>query len=223
MLMYLASNSRQDIAFAAHQCACFTHCPKRTHEVAVKRIARYLKGTREKRMKNAPTNDLKLDLWVDADFAGLWNAEDAQDPASVQSRSGCCHRAAGATNGPTGRGWSDLHDARRTDILPEVQYQTAVLGAVQHTDWKTMYVAWTVCEQTMPRMGLLQVLKFCNLCCNFTHGPTCLMVAETLCWRSCWNQDFTRLVKMICCKIVQGYTVTSRIFCVATLPLQSQL
>jgi hypothetical protein len=36
----------------------------------------------------APMNDLKLDLWVDADFAGLWNAEDAQDPASVRSRSG---------------------------------------------------------------------------------------------------------------------------------------
>jgi hypothetical protein len=39
-------------------------------------------------MKIVPTNDLKLDLWVDADFAGLWNMEDVQDPASVRSRSG---------------------------------------------------------------------------------------------------------------------------------------
>jgi Reverse transcriptase (RNA-dependent DNA polymerase) len=88
MLMYLASNSWPDIAFALHQCARFTHCPKWTHEVAVKQIARYLKGTTEKGVKIVLTNDLKLDLWVDADFAGLWNAEDAQDPASVWCRSG---------------------------------------------------------------------------------------------------------------------------------------
>ena len=32
MLMYMASNSRPDIAFAVHQCAWFTHCTKRSHE-----------------------------------------------------------------------------------------------------------------------------------------------------------------------------------------------
>lgn len=35
-----------------------------------------------------PMNDLKLDLFVDADFAGLWNSEDANDPVSVKSRTG---------------------------------------------------------------------------------------------------------------------------------------
>jgi hypothetical protein len=34
----------------------------------------------------------------------------------------CCHRAAGAANGAIGRGRSDPHDARRTDILAEVQH-----------------------------------------------------------------------------------------------------
>ena len=44
MLMYLASNSRPDIAFAVHQCARFSHCPKASHEVAVKKICRYQIG-----------------------------------------------------------------------------------------------------------------------------------------------------------------------------------
>ena len=35
-----------------------------------------------------PSNDLKLDLHADADFAGLWSVEDASDPTSVKSHSG---------------------------------------------------------------------------------------------------------------------------------------
>jgi hypothetical protein len=41
----------------------------------------------ERGMKALAMNGLKQDLWVDADFSGLCNAEDAQDPASVRSRS----------------------------------------------------------------------------------------------------------------------------------------
>jgi len=37
-LNYLANNTRPDIAFATHQCARFTHRPKRSHEIAVKKI-----------------------------------------------------------------------------------------------------------------------------------------------------------------------------------------
>eukprot|EP00733_Pompholyxophrys_punicea_P000483 Pompholyxophrys_punicea_v1_NODE_136_length_3267_cov_3.636364.p3 type:complete len:181 gc:universal NODE_136_length_3267_cov_3.636364:718-176(-) len=36
----------------------------------------------------APTHDLSLDLYADADFAGLWNSETRDDPISVKSRSG---------------------------------------------------------------------------------------------------------------------------------------
>jgi hypothetical protein len=88
MMMYLSSNSRPDIAFAVHQCARFTHCPRKSHEVALKRIARYLHTTRERGMRIKPTNDLRLDLFVDADFAVLWNSEDANDPTCVRSRTG---------------------------------------------------------------------------------------------------------------------------------------
>jgi hypothetical protein len=88
MLMYLASNSRQDIAFAVHQCARFTHNPKASHEQAIKRIVRYLKGTRDRGMVIKPNKTLALDCHVDADFAGLFPSEDKLDPVCAKSRTG---------------------------------------------------------------------------------------------------------------------------------------
>jgi len=87
-LLYLSSNSRPDIQFAVHQCARFTHNPKHSHGVAIKRIARYLKGTSDKGMIMRPDTSKGLDCYVDADFAGLWGHEDDQDPVCVKSRTG---------------------------------------------------------------------------------------------------------------------------------------
>ena len=89
MLMYLPSNAYPEIQYAVHQCACFTHCPKHIHEEAVQRICRYLQGIKELRgLQFNPTQELQLDCYVDADFAGLWKYEDDQDPACVKSRTG---------------------------------------------------------------------------------------------------------------------------------------
>ena len=90
MLMYLSSNSRPDIQYAVHQCARFTHFPKKTHEDAILRICRYLQGTKDKGLIFNPTEDLTLDCYVDADFAGLYGVEDDQDPVCVKSRTGYC-------------------------------------------------------------------------------------------------------------------------------------
>jgi hypothetical protein len=38
MLMYLANNTRPDIAYATNQCARFTHVARHSHAQAVKRI-----------------------------------------------------------------------------------------------------------------------------------------------------------------------------------------
>lgn len=88
MLMYLASNSRPDIAFAVHQCARFTHSPKQSHAEALLRICRYLKGTSAQGLLLRPTAELRLDTHVDSDYAGLWRQEDDQNPICVKSRTG---------------------------------------------------------------------------------------------------------------------------------------
>ena len=88
MMLYLSSNSRPDITFAVNQVARFAINPKKSHEVAVKRIARYLKGTLSRGMIIKPDGDMKLDMFVDADFAGMFNPDDSDDPTSVKSRTG---------------------------------------------------------------------------------------------------------------------------------------
>jgi len=47
-----------------------------------------LQGTKDKGLILEPTSDLQVDYYVDADFAGLWNSEDDQDPICVKSRTG---------------------------------------------------------------------------------------------------------------------------------------
>jgi hypothetical protein len=90
MLMYLAGNAHPEIQFAVHQCARFTHSPRQSHTQAVKRIAHYLKGIldNDQGLMFKRTDDLTLDCFVDADFAGLWSYEDDQDPVCVRSRTG---------------------------------------------------------------------------------------------------------------------------------------
>jgi len=76
MFRYLQQTTRPDISFAVHQCARFCNDPKKSHEAAVKRIGRYLLGTKDKGIIFDPKNPSFLDCYVDADFAGLYKAED---------------------------------------------------------------------------------------------------------------------------------------------------
>ena len=88
--MYLAGNAHPEIQFSVHQCACFSHAPSHSHVIAIKRTAPYLKGVLNKQqgLIFKATPDLQLDMYVDADFAGLWTYEDDQDPVCVKSRTG---------------------------------------------------------------------------------------------------------------------------------------
>ena len=88
MMLYLSANTRPDIAYAVHQCARYSANPTEAHAKGLKRIGRYLQSTRDKGMIINPKTNLKLDCSVDANFAGLWNVEDANDPACVRSRTG---------------------------------------------------------------------------------------------------------------------------------------
>jgi hypothetical protein len=87
-LNYIANNTWPKISMAVHQCACYCANPKAIHELAVKRIIRYLLGTKDKGLLLHPTADLSLDMFVDADFAGRWNKEYAEVRDNVLSRTG---------------------------------------------------------------------------------------------------------------------------------------
>ena len=89
MRMYLiSSNAHPEIQFAVRQCASFTHCPPASHEEAIKYICRYFQGVKGQGLTFKPNYSLDLDLYVDADFAGLWSHEDDQDPVCVKSQTG---------------------------------------------------------------------------------------------------------------------------------------
>ena len=88
MLLYLATNTRPDIAFAVSQTARFNHNPKQSHAIAVKRIIRYLKATSEKGQIIKLTDVLHFNLYVDSDFVGLFKQEPDREPTSAKSRMG---------------------------------------------------------------------------------------------------------------------------------------
>ncbi len=95
-LNFLEKSTRFDIAYAVHQCARFSHNPKRSHGEAVKRIGRYLLATRKKGYTINPDMSKTFDCWVDADFCGLWNRRTApRDPNTARSRTGFILQYAG--------------------------------------------------------------------------------------------------------------------------------
>jgi hypothetical protein len=89
MHTYLSMSSCPDIALAVHQCARFSTCPMRVHEIAICHICRYLQATSTKGLILHPTlHHHNLDCFVDADFAGLWTENSSSEVTSVKSRTG---------------------------------------------------------------------------------------------------------------------------------------
>ena len=91
MMLYLAGNTRPDIAFAVNQAARHTHHPCAVHEEALVKIARYLQGTKDKGLRFHPSGSdqpPRLDAYCNADFAGLWGSEATDDPTCVKSQTG---------------------------------------------------------------------------------------------------------------------------------------
>jgi hypothetical protein len=88
ILNYIAATSRPNITFAVHECTRFSSNPKRHHELAVRRIVRYLKGTRDKGYILNPSAEPTLDCYADADFAGTWTLQTSANPNNVKSRTG---------------------------------------------------------------------------------------------------------------------------------------
>ncbi|KAL7570366.1 hypothetical protein ACA910_017205 [Epithemia clementina (nom. ined.)] len=88
MLLYLSTNTCPDITFAVSQVACFYSNPKKSHSQAIKMIVRYLSGTVNNGITFSPTENFKLDMYVDADFAGLHGREAQDNHISARSCTG---------------------------------------------------------------------------------------------------------------------------------------
>ena len=88
MLLYLSTNTRPDIAYAVSQVARFSHNPKKSHASAVKTIIRYLAGSKDQGVIYERPKTLRMDCYVDADFAGLYGRDSPESPTSAKSRTG---------------------------------------------------------------------------------------------------------------------------------------
>ncbi len=89
-LLYLEKSTSPDISCAVHQCA--RHCanPKIQHTAAVKRIGRYLLGTKDKGLIMRP-NQEGMECWVDAAHASEWNNKMASnDPGKLDLEQFAC-------------------------------------------------------------------------------------------------------------------------------------
>jgi len=87
-MLYVEKSTRPDISCAVHQCARFSAKPKAKHAEAVKRIGRYLLGTKDKGLIMKP-NQEGMECWVDASHASEWSNKAAIDDSNTaRSRMG---------------------------------------------------------------------------------------------------------------------------------------
>jgi hypothetical protein len=62
--------------------------PKLEHAQALQLLGRYLKATRNKGTILRPCHDKDMDIYVDANFAGNWDATETWDQDTAPSRHG---------------------------------------------------------------------------------------------------------------------------------------
>jgi len=71
-LYFLEEGSRPEIVYAVHQCARFSTNPKESHTEAIRHMARYLVGTKDKGIILNLDMDKSFEMYVDASFSGDW-------------------------------------------------------------------------------------------------------------------------------------------------------
>ena len=88
-LHYLEKGTRSDISYITHQCARFAERPKECHAKAIRWLARYLKGTKDRGLIIKPQPNKGIEVYVDADFSGNWDPKAPEgDRDTARSRHG---------------------------------------------------------------------------------------------------------------------------------------
>jgi hypothetical protein len=85
---YLEKSTRGDLAFSVHQCTQYMAHLMQSHGEAVKRIGRYLLGTRDKGFIVRPDMQKSFESYVDADYRGNWDPMHSEHPNSAKSPTG---------------------------------------------------------------------------------------------------------------------------------------
>jgi hypothetical protein len=171
MLQYLQGHSRPDISFAVSQASRYTFNPKRSHELALERIGRYLKGTIDRGLilkPNLNESKYKIDIYVDAAFASGWGTELGTNPDSVKSRTGYIIEVMGcgvlwcsklqpciATSTMESE-YTALSMALRAAI-PLIEVTTAINKGLKFTTTKLLTFKATVHEDNMGALRLAQL------------------------------------------------------------------
>jgi hypothetical protein len=84
-LNFLEKSTRGDLAYSVHQCARFMSDPRKSHGGTVKRISRYLLGSRDKGYILCPDLTQSFECYVDADYCGNWDPLAMDDPNTAKS------------------------------------------------------------------------------------------------------------------------------------------
>jgi hypothetical protein len=77
---------RPEISMATHQLTRFCQNPKLSHEQATARLGRYLAHTKDRGIVYNPDKSMGIECYVDADFAGGWDAKTSADADNIMSR-----------------------------------------------------------------------------------------------------------------------------------------
>ena len=152
-----------------------------------KRLARYLIKTRTNGLILRPDFDnmLKVDCYVDTDFAGLWNVEDDQDPHCVKSRTGYVICVGGSP------------------IVWSSKLQTLIASSTMESEYITMS---TVCRELIPLCDLIKEVAEADGVSNedIVDMHTTIWVGRQ-CWRSHTCKDGTTendpKIKAYCCTL----------------------
>ena len=85
MLTYLIGSVRPELQMTMHQGVSFNNNSEWLHEQAVMRIGSYFLGLMDHGIVYSPDPFKGVEVYVDADFAGMWDLDNAPDTDTVYS------------------------------------------------------------------------------------------------------------------------------------------
>lgn len=155
-LMHLMCATRPDIAFAVGMVSRFMESPKEMHWTAVKRILRYLKGTK--------SIGVRFDPSVGLDFKGFSDADWAGDVTDRKSTSGFVFQLVG---GPIS--WGSKKQSSVSLSTSEAEY-VALSLAIQEAKWVYRLLCEVLAATGAP-LPKLVVFEDNQSCIKMTKNP----------------------------------------------------